>query len=150
MRKEDLPVLGSAGAGGRIQAGDIVMLGDCELGGMPKDQHNMTFMTNFTAAALDLGIARTFGGGLLGASFFACIPGGVEFDWYGTDGDPPTIIFYYGQSLPEYAKERATCVPLESFWGVPVVTISINGIELRALVDTGSPVTIHQETNFIP
>eukprot|EP00579_Thalassiosira_antarctica_P026038 CAMPEP_0202015266 /NCGR_PEP_ID=MMETSP0905-20130828/31536_1 /ASSEMBLY_ACC=CAM_ASM_000554 /TAXON_ID=420261 /ORGANISM="Thalassiosira antarctica, Strain CCMP982" /LENGTH=353 /DNA_ID=CAMNT_0048575381 /DNA_START=42 /DNA_END=1099 /DNA_ORIENTATION=+ len=143
VRKEDLSVLGSAGAGGSFQAGDIVMLGDCQLGGMPEGQKNITFMRNLTAASLDLGIASSVGGELLGTSFFACFPAGVEFDFYGTDGDPPSMIFYYGQTLPEDAKENAFCVSLEeSFWGVPSITVNINGINLRAIIDTGSPITI--------
>ena len=144
LRKEDLSVLGSAGAGGSFQAGDIVMLGDCQLSGMPEEQENVTFMTNLTAAALELGSASSVGGGLLGTSFFGRFPAGVEFDWYGTDGDPPTIIFYFGKFLPDHAKKNAFCVPLEeeSFFTVPEITVNFNGVDLRAIIDTGSPITI--------
>ena len=143
IRKDDLSIIGSAGAGGSFQAGDIVMLGDCQLSGMPTEQANVTFMTNVTAASLDLGI-KSIGCGLLGTSFFECFPAGVEFDWYGTDGDPPTMIFYYGKHLPDDAKKNAFCVPLEeeSFFGVPAITININGVNLRAIIDTGSPISI--------
>mmetsp|Transcript_2412 Transcript_2412/g.5581 ORF Transcript_2412/g.5581 Transcript_2412/m.5581 type:complete len:373 (+) Transcript_2412:415-1533(+) len=142
--KEDLSVLGSSGVGGSFQAGDIVLLGDCKLSGLPESQSNFTFMTNLTAAALDLGTDVNIGNGLLGTNFFECFPAGVEFDWYGTDGDPPTVIFYYGKEIPPQAKEGAFCVPLEkdSFFGVPTVNVTINGVELKAIVDTGSPITI--------
>ncbi|KAL9183441.1 hypothetical protein ACHAXT_004297 [Thalassiosira profunda] len=143
VKKEDLSVLGSAGAGGLIQAGYIVKLGDCHLGDMPEGQGDAIFMRNLTAAALDLGGAASVADGLLGAFFFLSFPAGVEFDWYGTDGDPPTMIFYYGESLPEDAKKNAFRVPLdESFFGVPSLTVNINGKDLRAIIDTGSPVSI--------
>lgn len=143
-KKEDIPLLGSAGAGGSLPAGDFVMLGDCQLSGMPKTQENVTFMTNLTAAAMDLGIAEQISGGLLGTMFLYSFPAGVEFDWYGTDGDPPTFIFYYGTSLPEDAKKNAKCIPLEkdSFFGIPTILVNINGVDLRAIIDTGSPITI--------
>jgi hypothetical protein len=143
IKGEDLSILGSAGAGGSFQAGDIVLLGDSRLSGMPESQQNNTFMTNMTAAAMNLGIANSVGGGMLGISFFDCFKGGVEFDWYGTDGDPPTLQFYY-DSLPENAKENASCIALdtEDFFGVPTVSVEINGKALRAIIDTGAPITI--------
>ncbi|KAL7485478.1 hypothetical protein ACHAW6_011087 [Cyclotella cf. meneghiniana] len=143
-RKESLSVLGTAGIGGSYDTGDIVMLGDCHLSGMPKEQSNVIFMRNLTAAALDIGIASTVADGLLGTSFFDCFPAGVEFDWYGTDGDPPTIIFYYGKHLPDYATRNAFCIPIDdnSFFGVPIIKICVNGVEISAIVDTGSCSTI--------
>ncbi len=95
-----------------------------------------------TAAAMSLGIANSVGGGMLGSQFFNCFKGGVEFDWYGTDGDPPTLIFYH--SLPDFAKENASCVSIKTdeFFGLPTVSVKINGKELRAIIDTGSPITI--------
>jgi predicted aspartyl protease len=143
MKKEDLSILASAGAGGSFQPGDFVMLGDCQLGDMPKDQPNITFMTNLTAAAIDLGVANMFSNGLLGSSFFECFPAGVEFDFHGTDGDPPTIIFYYGQSLPDWAKNNSLCIPIGEYWcGVPTIIVIVNGINITAIIDTGSPITI--------
>ena len=143
MKKEDLSILASTGAGGSFQPGDIVMLGDCHLGGMPENHPNITFMTNLTAAAIDLGVASMFSNGLLGSSFFQCFPAGVEFDFHGTDGDPPTIIFYYGQSMPEMAKNNSCCVSLEESWcGITTIIVNVNGINMQAIIDTGSPITI--------
>ena len=140
IKKEDLPILGSAGAGGTFQAGDFVLLGDCQLGGMPADQKNITFMRNLTAAALDLGTVPVTG--LLGSFFFASFSG-VEFDWIGTDGDPPTCVFYYSDPLPDDATKSCVRIPLEdSFMGVPAITVNINGRDLRAILDTGSPISI--------
>lgn len=143
VKGEDLSILGSAGAGGLFQAGDIVFLGDSRLSGMPESQQNSTFMSNITLASIDLGIANSVGGGMLGTSFLGCFRGGVEFDWYGTDGDPPTLQFYY-DSLPERAKQNCVCVPIniEDFFGVPTISVIINGKELRAIIDTGSPITV--------
>ncbi len=142
MKKEDLSIIAS-GAGGSFQPGDFVMLGDCHLGGMPENHPNITFMTNLTAAAIDLGVANIFSNGLLGSSFFQSFLAGVEFDFHGTDGDPPTIIFWYGQSIPEAAKNNSLCVPLEESWcGVPTISVNVNGINMQAIIDTGSPITI--------
>lgn len=136
-KKEDLELLGTAGAGGSFEAGDIVLLGNCTLGGMPAD-YNQTFMCNMTAASIDLGIATKVCVGLLGVPFFSTF-GAVEFDWWGTDGDPPTIQFYYSKVLPDFALK----IPLEeSFFGIPQITININGHYIRAVIDTGSPITI--------
>ena len=110
VRKEDLDILGSAGAGGSFQAGDIVLLGDCKLGGVPPDQQNVKFMKNLTAAALDLGIANAVADGLLGVSFFQSFPEGVEFDWHGTDGDEPTVQFW--RMLPELPSKTPSVCPL--------------------------------------
>jgi len=139
--KESFSTIESAGVGGSFEAGDIVMLGDCHLSNMPKE-HDLLFIKNLTAASIDIGLAGVIAEGLLGTTFFACFSA-VAFGWYGTDGDPPTFIFYY-KDLPEYAKKNAFCVPLEndSFFNVPIVNVSINGIEVRALVDTGSCISI--------
>ena len=138
-KKEDLELLGTAGAAGSFEAGDIVLLGNCTLGGMPAD-YNQKFMCNMTAASIDLGIATKVCVGLLGVPFFSSF-GAVEFDWWGTDGDPPTIQFYYSKVLPDFALKNK--IPLEeSFFGIPQITININGHYLRAVIDTGSPITI--------
>ena len=140
-KKEDLELLGTAGAAGSFEAGDIVLLGNCTLGGMPAD-YNQTFMYNMTAASIDLGIATKVCAGLFGVPFFSSF-GAVEFDWWGTDDDPPTIQFYYSKVLPAFALKNTKKIPLEeSFFGIPQITININGHYLRAIIDTGSPITI--------
>jgi hypothetical protein len=137
---KDLNILGAAGVGGTFLAGDIVLLGDCQLDGLPPG-NNFTFMTNLTAAALPH--ASPVGHGLLSLSFFLSFPAGVEFDWYGTDGDPPTVIFYYGQELPENVKAGLTRVPLERLAAqVLSLTVNVNGTDMPALLDTGSPITV--------
>ena len=140
VSSKDLNILGSAGVGGTFLPGDVFLLGDCQLAGLPQGQ-NFTFMTNLTAAALPH--ASPVGDGLLSLSFFLSFLAGVEFDWYGTDGDPPTVIFYYGKDLQENVKAAMTRVPLERL-AVQVLslTINVNGTDMPALLDTGAPITI--------
>jgi hypothetical protein len=140
LPKESIAAIVSAGAGGSFEAGYRVMLGDCHLSNMPKGYDSL-FMRDLTAASIDMGLVVAEG--LLGTPFFECFSA-VEFDWYGTDGDPPTVIFYY-KDLPENAKKNAVCVPLETdsfFNNVPIVNVSINGIDVRAMIDTGSSISI--------
>lgn len=139
---KDLGVVGSAGIGGSIQPGDIFQLGDCELDGLPPEQ-TARFMKNLTAAAIKH--STPVGNGLLGLNFFLSFPAGVEFDWYGTDGDPPTIIFYYGNDLPaiDNVREGLVRVPLSRLpVGLLSLTVNINGVDLPALLDTGSIITV--------
>jgi hypothetical protein len=75
---------------------------------------------------------------LLGVPFFESNPTGMEFDWYGTDGDPPTMIFYYGKELPDNAKNNTFCIPIEDN------LFRVNGVEIRAIVDTGSCISIFE------
>lgn len=139
---KDLGILGSAGIGGSISAGDVYQVGDCELDGLPPEQ-TTRFMNNLTAAAFER--STPVGDGLLGLNFFLSFPAGVEFDWYGTDGDPPTLIFYYGKDLPTMGNVRQGLkrVPLKLLpVGLLSITININGTEMPALLDTGSPITV--------
>jgi hypothetical protein len=139
---KDLGVLGSSGIGGSIQPGDLFNLGDCELVGLPPEQ-TTTFMRNLPAASIVH--STPVGDGILGLNFFLSFPAGVEFDWYGTDGDPPTLVFYYGNDLPKInnIQKGLVRVPLT---GLPVgllsLTININGVDMPALLDTGSVITV--------
>jgi predicted aspartyl protease len=138
---EHLSLVGSTGSGFK-HAGDLYRLGDCELNGLPQ---NVTFMTNLTAAALPY--ASPVGVGLLSLAFLYSFPAGVEVDWHGTDGDPPTIIFYFGKELPQDVISKSTInmtrVPLRPLvGGVLTLTIHVNGVEMPALLDTGSPITV--------
>jgi hypothetical protein len=133
-------MMGSAGVGGAFTAGDIYMLGDCQLDGLPPEQ-NFTFMTNLTAAALPH--ASPVGDGLLSLSFFYSFPAGVEFDWHGTDGDPPTVIFYFGKTLPESIYKGMTRVALiRMAVQVLAITLRVKSVDITALLDTGSPITV--------
>jgi hypothetical protein len=124
--------------------GLLHMLGNCQLAGLPPPP--MIFLRNLVAAALPF--ASPVGVGLLGLPFLWTFPAGVEFDWHGTDGDPPTIIFYYGKDPPiEAAKmDKMVRCPLKALLGgLMTLEISINNVNMRALLDTGSPLTVLNE-----
>ena len=103
---------------------------------------NVTVMTNLMAAALPYTSPVCVG--LFSLAFLYSFPAGVEVDWHGTDGDPPTIIFYFGNDLPHDAISNSmTRVPLHPLvGGVLTLTIHVNGVEMSALLDTGAPITV--------
>lgn len=123
------------------RAGTLHMLGNCQLSGLPPPP--ITFLRNLVAASLPF--ASPVGAGILGLPFCWTFPAGLEFDWYGTDGDPPTIIFYYGNEPPTEAAEmeKMVRVPLQTLMGgLMTLEISVNNIKMQALLDTGSPLTV--------
>ena len=97
--------------------------------------------------------------GLLGIGFLFAFPGGVEFSW----GDPaatattaaaapnaplnadvsPSLTLFgdlSGTSALSNGLEEVPCRQLES--GLICVTLKVNGVEIPALLDTGSPITV--------
>jgi hypothetical protein len=139
-----LPGVGSAGV---ISGGSTYMLGDAQLDGVGE---GFTFMQELTASALP--IASPTAAGLLSLAFLNCFEGGVEFDWGSEqameDGmiqRPPSVTFY-GQVDDNFTKilDDMTRVPIQSIpvTNLPTVTIKVNGIEMPALLDTGSPITV--------
>ena len=120
--------------------GDSYFVGDCELVGVPEQ---FTFMTGMTASALpcpDLDRCS----GRFGVPFFATFPAGVAFQWQPEGEDMPTAVFYYKFDRPEdegLKRVPLTPLPLDLL----SLTINVNGVELPAVLDTGSP-----ETFIIP
>ena len=140
---QELGAAGAAGMGGSFPACDIYTLGKvCKLGGMPPGS-DFDFMYGLTAARMPDSLPYRVANGLLGLTFFLSFPAGVELDWYGTDGDPPTCIFYYGDTTPPDALKNMVEVPLER---LPVqimsLIIEVNGVPVKAILDTGSTNTI--------
>jgi hypothetical protein len=146
-----LQVVGSALPGvassGVITGGDTFMLGDSQLEGLGEEP--FTFMQDLTASALP--IASPASAGLLSLAFFNCFEGGVEFDWGsqlledGSLKNPPSVTFYgeqddmLQQALSGLTRVRIDPIPMTQ---LPSVTIKINGVEMAALLDTGSPITV--------
>lgn len=138
---------GGVGAAGGMMGGDTFLLGDAALDIQRKaddkdevdDNDNFIFMQGLTASALP--VAAPAAAGLLSLSFFYCFEGGVEFVW-GDQTTPPSITFY-GSDTNLNVNGMAR-VPFESLpvSMLPSVTISINGVEMPALFDTGSPITV--------
>ena len=145
----DLEVVGEApsgvGALGAIDGGKTFSLGDCQLDGIPKDDQ-FTFMTQLTASALP--VANPATAGLLSLSFLQCFEGGVEFTWGtfqdGTEAKLPSITFYGLRNESEDKVKSMVRVPVEPvpLTLLPSVTVRINGVDVPALLDTGSPVTV--------
>jgi hypothetical protein len=140
---EALPGVGSAGA---ISGGNTFMLGDSELEGTGKEP--FIFMQNLTASALP--IASPACAGLLSQAFFYCFEGGVELNWGSQlleDGmiPNPASITFHGEKdadleniLSELTRVPIVPMPVTQ---LPTVILKINGVEVRALLDTGSPIT---------
>ena len=148
---------GGVGSAGSISGGDTFMLGDCELdikinNAMSNDEEGttdekekdgtFTFMQGLTASALP--VASPAAAGLLGLSFLYCFEGGVEFQW-GIDKSLeqiPSVTFYGSEN--DVDVDELVRVPFESLPVslLPSVTLMINGKEIPALFDTGSPITV--------
>jgi len=143
------------GTGGALAGGDTFLLGDTQLEGLSssssssssddEDDEPFTFMTDLTASALQ--IASPASAGLLGTAFLNCFQGGVEFAWGKIDEqtgqilEAPSVTFH-GEALPiEPSRPRASIYPLDVTL-LPSVTVRINGHEMPALLDTGSPITV--------
>jgi Aspartyl protease len=148
-----LPGIGTSGA---LSGGNTYMLGDTQLEGILEpstnyDKHErFLFMQNLTASALP--VASPASAGLMSLAFFYCFEGGVEFHWGGAYGatataptKPPTIAFYaekgeLADSVTNgLSKVKIEAVPVTQ---LPSIRLMINGVEIPALLDTGSPVTV--------
>lgn len=143
---------GGVGAAGGITGGDTFMLGDCELDikvdsekskeiekHLENEQDHFTFMKDLTASALP--VASPAAAGLLGLAFFYCFEGGVEFNWENSE-QSPSVIFHgsnKGLNVNGMARVRFESLPVSL---LPSVTLCINGEEIPALFDTGSPITV--------
>lgn len=129
------------GAGGALDGGETFLLGDTELEGL--DEEPFTFMTDLSASALQ--IASPASAGLLGTAFLNCFQGGVDFSWgqveEGKIVEAPSLTFYGEVETVDSSRLRANMIPLDTTL-LPSVTVKINGLEMPALLDTGSPITV--------
>jgi hypothetical protein len=156
---EALPGMGSSGP---LSGGSTYNLGDTQLEGahsqIPSNsqgdddnQEPFLFMQNLTASALP--VASPASAGLMSLAFFYCFEGGVEFTWglpYGkedgmTSNEPPSIAFYAEKgeladsAINGLSKVKIVPVPVTQ---LPSITLMINGVEMPALLDSGSPITV--------
>jgi len=132
---------GGVGAGGAIGGGATYMLGDCELGDLPKDGR-FKLMSGLTASALP--VASPAAAGLLSIYFLTAFPGGFEFRW-GPEATDEASLTLFGDTLGAehvVAGLSASEVVQLPESGLPTVTIRINGVSVPALLDTGSPITV--------
>eukprot|EP00536_Pseudo-nitzschia_multiseries_P015013 jgi/Psemu1/216627/e_gw1.805.20.1 len=128
------------------------------------------FMQNLTAAALP--VVNPGSAGLLGLAFFYCFEGGVEFRWGSSqqqdpqqklvdgmmaptnilDNSSPSVTFFGeddsntrdGDSLLQRALSDLVRVSIDPIplTQLPSLKIEVNGVEMTALLDTGSPITV--------
>mmetsp|Transcript_77714 Transcript_77714/g.155630 ORF Transcript_77714/g.155630 Transcript_77714/m.155630 type:complete len:443 (+) Transcript_77714:119-1447(+) len=147
---------GGVGASGALASGGTTfMLGDAQLADVSTSER-ITFMGGLTASALP--VASPSAAGLLGIAFLFSFPGGFEMRWgnqtataasaaYHAEQQQETVtpsITFFGDLVGTDRVTRGLAqVParqLES--GLVVVTLCVNGVEVPALLDTGSPVTV--------
>lgn len=132
---------GGVGAGGSIGGGATYLLGDCELGDLPKEGR-FTLMSGLTASALP--IAAPAAAGLLSIYFLSSFHGGFEFKWGPTAAKPAWLTLFgdrRGTEAVVAGLSAAEVVQLPQS-GLPVVTLTVNGVDMPALLDTGSPITV--------
>ena len=150
-----LPGIGSSGA---ISGGNTYVLGDTQLESIipadpstSEDGSTFVFIQNLTASALP--VASPASAGLMSLAFFYCFEGGVEFSWGLSSGkedgpttpNPPSIAFYAEKGAIADSVVRGLCkvkiypVPVTQ---LPSIMLKINGVEIPALLDSGSPITV--------
>lgn len=139
---EALPGVASSGP---MSGGETFALGDAQLEGL--DEEPFVFMERLTASAIP--VSNPACAGLLGTAFFYCFEGGVEFFWGSTpDGAPnePASVTFFGETDDEIQKVLRgmtrvviTLIPITQ---LPSVTVRIGDVEMPALLDTGSPITV--------
>jgi hypothetical protein len=158
-KASELKVQGTSGMGGAFDPGDIYNLGNCQIHGLPPQDPPVTFLTNLTVAALPH--ASPVSDGLLGWTFFHMFSGGVEWDWYGTDGDPPTVQFFFtnqseivqntlsGMHRLPISTVGPTLLPMMEIRIInptqdpkTTTTDANTTTSLWALIDTGAPITV--------
>jgi len=152
-------------ATGMLAGGLKYKLGDAQLNDLPKEER-FTLMTGLVASALP--VASPSGAGILGINFIFSFAGGAEFNW----GDPARLAAEAaaaakakGSRPHEVQISDPTLIPSLTLFGdlngtsgliadlqeVPVqqlsngllaVTMKVNGAEIPALLDTGSPITV--------
>ena len=140
----DMQIVGVAPAGtgatGAIGGGQEMLLGSAKLGGNRDDVD--VALTGLSAAVVPVPAPNT--AGILGRSFLDCF-GAVEFDWSeGKTG--ATVCFHesYDFDEGEYEEEfgAETFDARELACGLLAVDVTLNGVTMPALVDTGAPQTI--------
>lgn len=146
-----LPGFGPAGT---LPGADTYLLGDCQITNCNQQGIDpFIFMTNLSASSLK-SASPVAAAGLLGTAFLNCFEGGVEFVW-------PTSVTLGQQSIDEgnssyvpkvrFHKIKKSCsleglhpIPITSLnvSYLPTIQVHLNGVPLKVLLDTGSPITI--------
>ncbi|KAL3929459.1 MAG: hypothetical protein SGPRY_001951 [Prymnesium sp.] len=134
------------GAGGAQGGGTTFLLGGAELADLPPAER-VLFISGLTATALP--VASPAAAGLLGVPFLNSFPGGVEFEWGASKGEQselsaPSITFFGDLRGTEEHRSALCSADVKALpgSGLPCVTLTVNGVKVPALLDTGSPITV--------
>mmetsp|Transcript_20047 Transcript_20047/g.27183 ORF Transcript_20047/g.27183 Transcript_20047/m.27183 type:complete len:475 (-) Transcript_20047:277-1701(-) len=133
---------GGVGTGGAITGGTTFNLGTVEFADLPKAERQ-PFMGGLTASALP--VTSPGAAGLLGSTFLLSFPGGFEMRWGdGADIGPSISLFGDTEGLENEVLAGLCEVPAEqlSESGLFSVKLRVNGVDIPALLDTGSPISV--------
>ena len=135
----DMQIVGVAPAGtgatGAIGGGQEMLLGSAKLGGNRDDVD--VAITGLSAAVIPVPAPNT--AGILGRSFLDCF-GAVEFDWSEEKTGATCFHESYDFDEGEYEEEfgAETFDARELACGLLAVDMTLNGVTMPALVDTGA------------
>ena len=128
--------------GNLFNPGDVYDIGDCELVGMESEgggDEPFTLMSNVRSSGFACPEHAVWEG-RFGVPFLAAYPAVVAFEWHETADTPPTVIFFLGEVPPE--TDEMKLVPLIRLpTDLLSIPITVNGVALRAILDTGSDKT---------
>uniref|UniRef100_A0A7S0NLD9 Peptidase A2 domain-containing protein n=1 Tax=Micromonas pusilla TaxID=38833 RepID=A0A7S0NLD9_MICPS len=144
----DVQIVGTAPAGtgatGAIGGGQEMLLGTAKLGGKAAEK-DVVAITGLTAAVVPVPAPNV--AGILGRSFLNCFDA-VAFDWGPkVDGSNPTsgavMDFYQEYDWDAGAEDGLVTADLDELaCGLLAVNVTLNGVKMPALLDTGAPRTI--------
>ena len=152
----DMQIVGTAPAGtgatGAIGGGQEMLLGTAKLGGKAAKE-DVAAITGLSAAVVPVPAPGT--AGILGRSFLNCFDA-VAFDWgpaagaSGDDGGIRTLDrvgavmdFYQEYDWDAGAEDGLVTADLDELpCGLLAVNVTLNGVAMPALLDTGAPQTI--------
>ena len=144
----DMQIVGTAPAGtgatGAIGGGQEMLLGTAKLGGKAAEK-DVVAITGLTAAVVPVPAPNV--AGILGRSFLNCFDA-VAFDWGPEVGGskPPSgavMDFYQEYDWDAGAEDGLVTADLDELpCGLLAVNVTLNGVKMPALLDTGAPQTI--------
>ena len=144
----DMQIVGTAPAGtgatGAIGGGQEMLLGTAKLGGKAAEK-DVVAITGLTAAVVPVPAPNV--AGILGRSFLNCFDA-VAFDWGPEVGGskPPSgavMDFYQEYDWDAGAEDGLVTANLDELpCGLLAVNVTLNGVKMPALLDTGAPQTI--------
>eukprot|EP00747_Dinoflagellata_sp_TGD_P092594 gnl/TRDRNA2_/TRDRNA2_165466_c0_seq1.p1 gnl/TRDRNA2_/TRDRNA2_165466_c0~~gnl/TRDRNA2_/TRDRNA2_165466_c0_seq1.p1 ORF type:complete len:387 (-),score=43.89 gnl/TRDRNA2_/TRDRNA2_165466_c0_seq1:7-1047(-) len=129
------------GAAGPVGGGDTFLLGDCLVGDLRGDNRS-TLMPGLTASAIPLAYQPTEG--VLSWTFLTSLRGGFEFRWTPVNDEPASLTVFAEVHGTDKVIQGLSAIAVTELpdSGLPCVMLVVNGVEIPALLDTGSPITV--------